>query len=60
MFHLWFHPFNLASDPDGLLKGLEEIFIHVNRLREAGKMTNPTMGDLSEMLQEAAPQEVTG
>jgi hypothetical protein len=58
MFHLWFHPFNLASDPDGLLKGLEEIFIHVNRLREAGRLTNPTMGDLTEMLQEA-PQEVT-
>jgi hypothetical protein len=58
IFHLWFHPFNLASDPEGLLQGLEEVFKHVSKLREAGKLVNPTMGDLAESLEEAR-QEVT-
>ena len=58
IFHLWFHPFNLASDPDGLLKGLAQVFERVKRLRDAGKLTNPTMGDLAESLQ-GTPQEVT-
>jgi hypothetical protein len=58
IFHLWFHPFNLASDPDGLLQGLGEIFRHVYRLRETGQLVNPTMGDLAESLQQTG-QEVT-
>lgn len=36
IFHLWFHPFNLASDPEQLLKGLEEIFQYAQTLRSAG------------------------
>ena len=51
MFHLWFHPFNLASDLDGLLQGLETIFQHVYSLREAGKLINPVMGEFAESLQ---------
>jgi hypothetical protein len=58
IFHLWFHPFNLASDPDGLLEGLEEIFKHVYRLREAGKLVNPSMGDLAESLGQTRPSGV--
>jgi len=50
LFHLWFHPFNLASDPDGLLNGLESIFKEVARLRELGKLTNSTMGELAQHL----------
>lgn len=53
MFHLWFHPFNLASDPDGLMRGLQMIFGRVQSLREAGILTNPTMGDLAGSLQAA-------
>jgi hypothetical protein len=48
LFHLWFHPFNLASDPDGLLRGLESIFEEVARLRDSGKLENPTMGELAQ------------
>lgn len=49
IFHLWFHPFNLASDPDALLQGLEEIFKNVARLRDQDMLENPTMGDLAEL-----------
>lgn len=48
--HLWFHPFNLATDPRGLLSGLETIFRNVAELRESGLIDNPTMGELSEHL----------
>ena len=47
MFHLYLHPFNLASDPDGLLGGLERIFRHVARRRGEGVLANPTMGALA-------------
>jgi peptidoglycan/xylan/chitin deacetylase (PgdA/CDA1 family) len=50
IFHLYLHPFNLASDPDGLLGGLEEIFGMVARLREQGTLDNPTMGDMARQL----------
>ncbi len=47
VFHLWTHPFNIASDPDGLFRGLEVIFQEFARLRESGLMSNSTMGDLT-------------
>ena len=49
-FHLWFHPFNLASDVNGLLGGLESIFQEVHRLVKADRLTNPTMGELAASL----------
>lgn len=45
IFHLWFHPFNIASDPDILLKGLEEIFAFVSEKRKEGLLENISMGD---------------
>ena len=56
LFHLWFHPFNLATDPNALLEGLESIFQEVARLRDLGILTNATMGDMSESLAATAPQ----
>ncbi len=53
IFHLWFHPFNLATDPQGLLSGLEAIFRRVAVLREAGRLDNPTMGELAGKLSKA-------
>ncbi len=50
MFHLWFHPFNLAVNPAALLGGLEKIFAKVNRLREAGRLDNLTMGEMADAL----------
>ena len=48
--HLWFHPFNLASDPDALLGGLKEVFAEVACQRERGALVNPTMGELAQSL----------
>ena len=50
LFHLWFHPYNLAEDPDGLISDLEPIFAEVCRYREAGWLDNLTMGDLARSL----------
>lgn len=46
VFHLWCHPFNLASDADGLLGGIEQIFQEVVRLRRAGTLDQMTMEQL--------------
>lgn len=48
VFHLWFHPFNLASDPQGLLNGLEEIFKYVNKYVNEGKLESITLGHVSQ------------
>jgi hypothetical protein len=53
MFHMWFHPFNLASDPEALLGGLETIFQEAATLRASGLLVNETMGSLA---QRVAPQ----
>lgn len=52
IFHMWFHPFNLTVDTNGLLKGLEHIFREVKALRMEGKLVNLTMGELAERLSE--------
>jgi len=53
LFHLWFHPFNLAGDLDPLLAGLESIFREVKALRQAGALASRTMGELTAQLQRA-------
>jgi hypothetical protein len=50
IFHLWFHPFNLASHPEKLLGGLEAIFAEVCRYRDLGLLNNLTMGELGHNL----------
>jgi hypothetical protein len=56
--HMWFHEFNLATDTERLLHGLEDIFAEVSRHREAGMLDNPTMGELAHALQLRKEQEV--
>jgi len=51
VFHLWFHPFNLATNPQGLLKGLDRIFAYVESMRNQGKIENLTMGELVRQLE---------
>jgi len=46
VFHMWFHPFNLASDPEGLIKGLDEICSYVRKKIDEGVLTNLTITDL--------------
>ncbi len=50
LFHLYLHPFNLATDPDPLLEGLEKIFRMVASKRDRGILDNPTMGELAHRL----------
>ncbi len=50
IFHLWFHPFNLASQPEKLFVELESIFRDVCRYRDNGVLDNVTMGDLARSL----------
>jgi hypothetical protein len=50
IFHLWFHPFNLASQPDRLFSELETVFSDVCRHRDAGKLDILTMGELARRL----------
>ena len=50
VFHLWTHPFNLASDPDRLLAGIEQIFRDVADMRERGEIENLTMRQVVERI----------
>jgi hypothetical protein len=59
LFHLWFHPFNLASNPQLWLKGLESVFAEVCRYRETGLLENPTMGELARELQNSTHEKNT-
>lgn len=54
VFHLWMHPFNLASDRVGMLAALEAIVQSAVRHRDAGRVRIETMGALADRLA-AAP-----
>lgn len=47
IFHLWFHPFNLASNPEKMLEGLREIIIYADELRNNNLLDIKTMGEIS-------------
>ncbi len=53
LFHIWFHPYDIASDPDRLLKPLEAAFKEVSTLRDKGLLDNLTLGETAQMLQDA-------
>jgi hypothetical protein len=46
VFHLYFHPYNLASSPR-MLRVLEDILQSVSRHRSAGALRVSTMGQLA-------------
>jgi peptidoglycan/xylan/chitin deacetylase (PgdA/CDA1 family) len=46
IFHLWFHPTNLADDPDAMFAGLRAILERVVELRRTGRLTVAPMGAL--------------
>jgi peptidoglycan/xylan/chitin deacetylase (PgdA/CDA1 family) len=47
VFHLWTHPFNLASDPDGLLTVVERILRSAVAMRERGEILIETMSSIA-------------
>jgi hypothetical protein len=50
LFHLWFHPHDLAPDPELAFAALNRLFGEANRLRDAGKLETLTMGELADRL----------
>jgi hypothetical protein len=50
VFHLWFHPFNLAPDRTAMLGALDAILADVATLRAAGQIEVRTMGQLADEL----------
>jgi peptidoglycan/xylan/chitin deacetylase (PgdA/CDA1 family) len=47
-FHLWTHPFNIASDPEALLRGLERILQEAKNLSDSGLLVSRTMSEVVE------------
>lgn len=47
VFHLWFHPINLAHETEGLLGALEQILRYASQLRGEAKLRFLSMGDLA-------------
>jgi peptidoglycan/xylan/chitin deacetylase (PgdA/CDA1 family) len=54
VFHLWFHPFNLAPDRERILGALGQILDEAVRLRDRGDLDIRTMGELAASLGEQA------
>jgi hypothetical protein len=50
IFHLWFHPHNIAANPQRALGGLEILFGEAARLRDTGRLEVLTMGGLADRL----------
>jgi peptidoglycan/xylan/chitin deacetylase (PgdA/CDA1 family) len=48
IFHLWFHPTNLADSREAMFGGLREIFRHAANLRERGVLDIKPMGRVVE------------
>jgi peptidoglycan/xylan/chitin deacetylase (PgdA/CDA1 family) len=47
VFHLWFHPTNLADEPEAMFRGLRDVFVTVRELRRQGRLSVETMGTLA-------------
>ncbi len=46
VFHLWFHPTNMADETEAMFTGLRQIMEHAARLRKNGELDFMTMGQL--------------
>ncbi|MTI66926.1 MAG: hypothetical protein FH753_10045 [Firmicutes bacterium] len=49
VFHLWFHPYNIATNKEKLLYGLEVIFKEVDKERKKGNIEVKTMGEVNKL-----------
>lgn len=54
IFHLWFHPTNLADETERMFAGLRSIFERVDGLRSAGRVAVAPMGLLAPVPRPAA------
>lgn len=53
IFHIWFHPFNIATNKEKLLYGLEEILKEVQSCREKGLLETRSMGEIADWINNA-------
>ena len=52
IFHLWFHPTNLADGIEPMFLGLRQIFQHAVNLRAKDRMVFRSMGQIAEECRE--------
>lgn len=50
LFHLWFHPHNVAHEPDRWFAGLDDLLGRAARLRERGRLDTVTMSEVAARL----------
>jgi len=50
VYHLWWHPHNFGTDPEGALSELKAILIHFRQLNEKWGMQSLNMGQIGEMM----------
>jgi len=50
IFHLWFHPFNIATNKEKLLYGLEAILKEIQLSREKGEMETKSMDEIVDLM----------
>jgi peptidoglycan/xylan/chitin deacetylase (PgdA/CDA1 family) len=55
VFHLWFHPTNLAEHPETMLSGLRQIFGRAAELRRRGLLTVAPVGEVCALGQPELP-----
>jgi hypothetical protein len=46
VFHLWLHPFNIATDKENLLQGMDEILNYVREKIDLDQMTSMVISDI--------------
>ncbi|MDB9253343.1 polysaccharide deacetylase family protein [Halorubrum ezzemoulense] len=49
IFHLWFHPFNFASNPEQLLTAFETVLAHAESLVQQGRLNVLTMRNVADL-----------
>lgn len=54
LFHLWFHPTNLADELESMFRGLRSILEHAWQLKEKGDLIILSMGELARLLDQGS------
>jgi hypothetical protein len=58
VFHLWFHPTNLADGLEPMFDGLEQVAAHASALREQGRLEILSMQQLLARCEHQSPQGI--
>lgn len=58
VFHLWFHPFNIATNQEKLLFGLEEVLEEVQSRRKNGELDTKSMDEIVDLINSQQRNEI--